>query len=153
MYRMVRSAFAATFGALVGALLATCALAQSPTAIGPTGQSSGGIGSCTGCRTAAAASSLVFAARGLNVYSVGITNGATAGFLLAYDLAAAPSDGTVTPNYCLAVPSGPGSFSLNWAPGPAWRTFQGLSLVFSTGVDCYTQTSSSTHVFLWFTGQ
>lgn len=162
------------------AALAPSALAQSPTAIGGTHSSSGGLQSCSSgtvvganaagtgvnvtatCRTLTAATTMVFAAAQRNIYSIGVTNGSVAGYLLGYDAGClsgtactvpAPADGTVTPNACLSVPAGPGTWTFNWAPGPAWNVANGLVLVWSTGGSCFSQTSTGAGVFMWATGQ
>ena len=70
------------------------------------------------------------------------TTGATAGFLMVFDAASAPSDGAVTPKACIAVPinSTVGIAVGQWPTVP-YQT--GVVLVFST-TGCFTKTANTT---------
>ena len=115
--------------------------AQAPNAVGYTPLSSGGLNAS---RTVAAAGSLVVMTRPGNVYQVSATNASGAGFLLAYDAIAAPADGAgQTPIACLGVELTTTTRTLSFSPGPALAVKNGLVLVYSTGANCYTQTTGT----------
>lgn len=135
--------------AVAGFMLIGPALAQTPTAIGGSSLSSAGLGVTV---TAAAAASQVVFSRPANIYSIGITNGATAGFVLGYDAKVLPADGAVTPIVCFAAPASATS-TFSYVPGPALRVFAGFVMAFSTGANCFTQTTSSGTAYLWAQGQ
>jgi hypothetical protein len=80
------------------------------------------------------------------LYSLLVTSGATAGYLLVYDSATVPSDGAVTPNGCYAVPASTTQSiaEINY-PAPF---VNGVAVVFST-TGCFTQTSSATAFLRW----
>ena len=89
---------------------------------------------------AAAGSSQIIKASVCNLYSVSCTSGASAGYLLVYNLAAAPGDGTVTPIdviICAANTSVSKTYSI------PLRCSAGATVVFST-TGPFTQTSSAT---------
>lgn len=133
---------------LLGALLTAWGLgAQAQTtSIGGTTTSLGGLGHVV---TATAASNKVVLGRPGNLYSVGVTVGGAAGFLLVYDALTAPADGTVTPVLCVAAPANT-TTQYRWAPGPALRVTTGAVVVFSTGANCFSQTAAT--AFLWGSG-
>ncbi len=79
--------------------------------------------------------------------SATIKIGATSGYLMIFDAAALPSNGTVAPKFCLPVTSnatnGMASISWNW---PAGFT-TGIVLAFST-TGCDSLTASATAKFM-----
>lgn len=91
-----------------------------------------------------AASRVIRASAGL-VAGLQVSSGASAGWVLLYDAASAPSDGAVTPLkvYRLGASS---SLILNWPPGQELKVSTGLVAVFST-TGPTTQTSSATAYF------
>jgi hypothetical protein len=96
--------------------------------------------------TAAEASHVLKASAG-NFYSLAVTAGASAGYVLVFNAISAPADGAVTPVECIAVaanatvtiPSS-GAFDI-----PV-RYSAGITAVFST-TGCFTKTASTTAFF------
>ncbi len=97
--------------------------------------------------SAAAESSHVLKVGSGNLYSAYVTTGNTAGFLMAFDAAAAPGDGAVLPKQCLQAPANT-TAGLTFNPGPPESYATGIVLVFST-TGCSTKTASAT---AWFHG-
>lgn len=90
--------------------------------------------------TSAAAANLVVKASAGNLYQIELTSGAAAGYLLVFNSATAPADGTVTPIYCKSV-AATSSIELNFSPPAAFAT--GITASFST-TGCFTKTASAT---------
>lgn len=70
-----------------------------------------------------------------------VVSAPTGGFLMGFDAASLPTDGVVTPDGCWIVPPTPAGVnasmsSLALTPQPTIG-FTGLTLVFSTGADCF----------------
>ena len=92
---------------------------------------------------AAEASHLIKAAPG-NLYSLYVTTGATAGYLMTFNANAAPADGAVTPVECVVAPANTTvSISFN---GPPDIYSIGIVAVFSA-TGCFTKTASPTAFF------
>lgn len=91
--------------------------------------------------TPAAASSLVLNTALKGLYAAQVTAGASAGFLMVFDAAAVPADGTVAPAKCYAVPA---ATSLGVTFAPSLYARNGWVLVFSTGANCFTKAASAT---------
>lgn len=87
-----------------------------------------------------ASSSRVLKASAGNLYGFNVTSGASAGYVLVYNLAAPPADGTVTPvkTYVIAA-----NASLEVSYNPPRRFSTGCVVVFST-TGPFTQTLSAT---------
>jgi len=101
--------------------------------------------STTPVNSATGESHHVFLAKAGTLYGFSVTSGASAGYVLVYNSASAPADGTVTPIGCYALPA---SSTLGVAYTPLPLTMStGITLVFSTS-GCFTQTSSATAFFL-----
>jgi hypothetical protein len=95
--------------------------------------------------SAAAESSHVLKASAGNLYSVYVTTGATAGYLMVFNATSAPADGAVTPIECAAVPAS-STTSVSYLPGPMGVFSTGITAVFST-TGCFTKTASATAFF------
>ena len=91
---------------------------------------------------AAQASNVLKASAG-NLYSLTITTGATAGYLMVFNATSAPIDGAVTPAYCSQAPANMTS-ALEWSIPVRLAT--GITVVFST-TGCFTKTESATAAF------
>lgn len=93
-------------------------------------------------QTAAAASSIIIkAAPGvLNGFSA--TSSSAAGYVLIYDSATVPSNGSVTPKFCYYVASDPGTVAASWLSYPV-PFVNGIVIAFST-TGCFSQTLSTT---------
>lgn len=76
-----------------------------------------------------------------NLYSVNVVSGASAGFVLIFDSATVPADGTVTPVKCMPLAANTG-IDLNFRSLPLAMT-NGAVVVFSTS-GCYSKTLSTT---------
>ena len=100
---------------------------------------SGGVGLSTAATTAVASSFIAKASSG-NVYGVGITTGAAAGYLMVFASATAPVDGAVTPAKVYAVAAN-STFEKSF--NPPLRLSAGVTLVFST-TGPFTKTASAT---------
>jgi hypothetical protein len=100
----------------------------------------------TRASSTAAASNLVLKGSAGNLYDLTVTIGATSGYLMLFDATALPSNGAVTPAYCLRVNSDgtAGGASLSW-PAPM-RFGTGITAGFST-TGCFTLTASATGNF------
>lgn len=91
----------------------------------------------------AAESSNVLKASAGNLYSLTITTGATAGFLMIFNATSAPVDGAVTPAYCSQAPANMTS-AFEWSIPVRLGT--GITAVFSS-TGCFTKTASATAAF------
>lgn len=108
----------------------------------PSATSSYGI---TAVVSSAAEDSHVLKASAGNLYSVYVTAGATAGYLMVFDATSEPADGAVTPIQCVVAPA-------NMTTG---ITFNGVTPeVYSTGITasfsttgCFTKTTTPTVFF------
>lgn len=93
--------------------------------------------------TAAEASHLIKAAPG-NLYSLYVTTGAAAGYVMTFNKASIPPDGPVTPIECAVAPANSTvSISFN---GPPDIYSMGIVAVFSS-TGCFTKTASPTAFF------
>lgn len=88
--------------------------------------------------TAAAAQSLAIKTTAGNLYSVAVTATATGGFLMTFNAAAVPGDGSVTPLDCVVVPAST-TVSINFAPSPPQAFSTGIMAVMSS-TGCFTKT-------------
>lgn len=79
------------------------------------------------------------------LYDLQVTTGASAGFILIYDLTAAPANGAVTPKKCYQIAAA-STVALFWTDSPVQFT-NGIVAAFSTGADCFNQTLSATAYF------
>jgi hypothetical protein len=94
--------------------------------------------------SAAVESSHVFCTGPCFLRSAYVTSGASAGYVLSYNLTAAPSNGAVTPTDCVVLPAN-STVSLDF--GDTQDVYPvGLTLAFST-TGCFTQTLSATAYF------
>lgn len=91
--------------------------------------------------TSAAASNLVLFSGAGALYSVNITTGGSAGYLMLFNATSAPADGAVTPAYCLPIAANTG-IETQWRALPR-RFGTGATAVFST-TGCFTKTASAT---------
>lgn len=92
--------------------------------------------------TTAYSSSKVLKASAGNLYSLTVTNGATSGLVMIFDATSAPADGAVTPKKCWAMPST--TSTLGMAAEPPLRFSTGITVVYSSGTDCFTKAASAT---------
>jgi len=90
--------------------------------------------------TSAVASALVLKGSAGNLYSVDITTGASAGYLMVFNATSAPADGTVTPLICTPVAANTG---IRYTATPPAVFSTGITAVFST-TGCFTKTASAT---------
>lgn len=81
-----------------------------------------------------------------NLYALTVSVGATSGYVMIFDATSAPSDGAVTPKWCVPVSSNGtnGFVAAEW--GVPWRFATGITAVFST-TGCFTKTVSATASF------
>jgi hypothetical protein len=93
----------------------------------------------TNARTTVAASSLIAKASAGNLYQYNVTSGASAGYVLIYNSATVPADGTVTPVRCIPLAANTGIE----VPLRGSYHSAGIVLAFST-TGCFTQTLSAT---------
>ncbi len=129
------------FTVLLLLLPPVAAFAQNVVVI-PTSNTDLGI---TSVVSGAAEGSHVLKATKGNLYSVYVTAGNIAGFLLVHNAAAVPGDGAVTPVECIQVPANT-TQSIGFGPGSPEVYSTGISVVFST-TGCFTQTTSATAFF------
>ena len=78
-----------------------------------------------------------------NLYSLTVTTGATAGYLMVFNATSAPIDGAVTPAYCAQVPAN-NTGAFEWAIPARYST--GITAVFSS-TGCFSKTASATAAF------
>lgn len=91
--------------------------------------------------TTVAASNIVLKGSPGNLYSVNITAGASAGYIMAFNATSAPVDGTVTPLWVMPVAANAG-LAFSWENFPL-RCSTGITLVFST-TGPFSKTASAT---------
>ncbi len=108
--------------------------------------SSAAAAATTSASSTAAASNLVLKGSAGNLYNLTVTIGATSGYLLLFDATALPSNGAVTPVYCLPVTSNGtnGGAALDFSTPKRFGT--GITAGFST-TGCFTLTASTTANF------
>lgn len=92
----------------------------------------------------AAESGRVLKASAGNLYSISVTSGASAGFLMVFNSTTVPADGAVTPIVCRAVGVGATVVATFSDVPAAYST--GISAAFST-TGCFTKTASATAFF------
>lgn len=91
----------------------------------------------------AEASQLIKAAPG-NLYSLYVTTGASAGYVMTFNADVVPADGAVTPVECVAAPAD-STISISF-DGPPDIYSIGIVAVFST-TGCFSKTASPTAFF------
>lgn len=79
------------------------------------------------------------------LYSLYVTTGATAGFIMTFNATTAPADGAVTPVECAVAPANT-STSISFGSGPPDSYSTGITAVFSS-TGCFTKTASATAFF------
>lgn len=89
--------------------------------------------------------SRVFCAAACNLWSIYITTGASAGFLMTFNATSAPAEGAVTPIECVQVAAN-STVALSFGSGPPDRYSTGATAVFST-TGCFNKTISATAFF------
>ncbi len=89
--------------------------------------------------TAAASASLVIPGPAY-LHGINVTSGASAGYVMLFDAAAVPADGTVAPARCLPIAANTGIERT--FPTPVGMR-NGIVLVFST-TGCFSKTASAT---------
>lgn len=94
-------------------------------------------------QSAATEGTHVFKATGGVVYSLTVSNSSTAGWLMLFNSATAPADGTVAPVYCMYVPANQ-SLRLPFDYPVALST--GIAVAYSS-TGCFTKTASATAFF------
>ncbi len=78
------------------------------------------------------------------LYGIEATSGASIGYVMIFDSATVPADGTVSPMLCYQMPA-TSSFGVSFVQYPLiFNT--GISVAFST-TGCYTKTASATAYF------
>lgn len=92
-----------------------------------------------------AESNRAFCSAACNVWSLYVTTGAAAGFLMTFNATSAPADGAVTPVECVQVAAS-SSVALSFASGPPDRYATGMTAVYST-TGCFNKTASATAFF------
>lgn len=122
--------------------LATDAAGNLGVQIAPTSSSTNGI---TAVVSASAEGSHVLKASAGNLYSIYVTTGVTAGYLMVFNATSAPVDGAVTPNQCVWAPAN-ATTSVNYGSGPPGVYSTGITAVFSS-TGCFTKTASATAFF------
>lgn len=90
----------------------------------------------------AAESNHVISAAAANLYGFSVTTGAVAGLVMIFNATSAPGDGAVTPIKCYSVGANQ-TVSAAFQPFPA-RFSTGITIVFSSGTDCFTKAASAT---------
>ena len=125
--------------ALVGLIaLPPLAFAQQGVLITPS--SGGGLAVAPSSSTAAEGARVLKATAG-NVYSISVTSGASAGYVMVFNSATAPADGAVTPVKCWSL-AATSSMHMTFNPVPM-HLGTGVTVVFST-TGCFTKTASAT---------
>lgn len=122
-------------------------VASNSTAIAVTASpSASSSAAATNAASTAVGSNLVLKAGAGNLYSLTVTIGATSGYLMIFNATSLPSNGAVTPNFCVPITSDgtSGTWSGAW---PMPRRFStGITAGFST-TGCFNLTASSTAAF------
>lgn len=93
----------------------------------------------------AAESSHIFCTTQCSVWSLVVTSGAVAGYVLTFNAVSAPADGAVTPVDCVVLPAN-STVSISYDPGPSDYMTTGYTAVFSS-TGCLTKTASATAIF------
>lgn len=93
--------------------------------------------------SAAAEASNILKASAGNLYSITVTTGGTAGYLMVFNATSAPIDGAVTPAYCAQIPAN-NTAAFEWSIPARYAT--GITAVFSS-TGCFTKTASATAAF------
>ncbi len=108
--------------------------------------SSAASAAATNAQSTAAGSNLVIKSGAGNLYALTVTIGATTGYLMLFDATALPSNGAVTPLYCLPILSNGtlGGATLEFDPPKRFAT--GITAGFST-TGCFSLTASTTAAF------
>lgn len=123
-------------------LFALPVCAQQPTvSVGGAGPSVG----VTPVVSAAAESGHILKAGPGNLYSLAVTTGAAAGYVMTFDALTVPGDGSVAPVDCWQVTAN-NTISGSWIPGPPHKFATGIVTAFST-TGCFTKTASATAFF------
>ena len=125
---------------IIGAVSAGTGTAA--TALAPTSAAGGAIVPVV---SAAAEASHVLKAAAGNFYSLTVTTGASAGYLMIDNATSAPADGAVTPIMCVSVPAS-STVTIGNPGEPPTRYGIGMVAVFST-TGCFAQTASATAFF------
>lgn len=120
----------------------TTAVTTNGVVIAPTAAAAAGI---TPVVSAAAEGSHVLKSGAGNLYSLYVSTGAAAGYLMTFNATSAPADGAVTPVECIAVPANSTASAFNGS-GPPDAYSTGITAVFST-TGCFTKTVSATAFF------
>jgi hypothetical protein len=117
---------------------------MTPISVTQAPSSSSTIGLPSISSTVAESSHILKASPG-NLYSLYVTPGAVAGYLMTFDATTVPPDGTVTPKDCVQVSVGSSQgFASNGSPPDVYAA--GVVAVFST-TGCFTKTASATAFF------
>lgn len=95
----------------------------------------------TTVQTGAVAANLVVCGSACTLFGFNVTTGASAGYVLVFNATAAPSDGAVTPVWCMPVAANAG-IDINWRGAPR-RMSTGAAISFST-TGCFSKTASVT---------
>ena len=119
-----------------------CATGSVTATLSPSSSSSVGI---TGVVSSTAESSHVLKGASGNLYSIYLTTGATAGYLMVFNATSAPSNGAVTPDQCIEAPAN-STVGISNGIGPPDVYSTGITAVFSS-TGCFTQTLSATAMF------
>lgn len=83
-----------------------------------------------------------------NLFSVSASNlTSTAGFLVWLDASSAPADGAITPKGCVPLPAS-GTASISYMPGPPAAAATGITVVVSSGANCFTKTTGTITAFI-----
>lgn len=90
--------------------------------------------------SAAVESSHVIKASAGNLFRIGVTSGASAGYLMVFNATSAPADGVVTPIFCKPVAANAGA---EWSWTIPARYSTGITAAFST-TGCFLKTASAT---------
>jgi hypothetical protein len=106
---------------------------------------SSSVGGITPIVSSAAEGSHVLKSSGGNLYSLYVTTGGTAGYIMTFNAASVPADGAVTPVECVQIPAN-STVSVSFINGPADVYSTGIVAVFSS-TGCFTKTVSATAFF------
>lgn len=95
--------------------------------------------------SSAAEGSHVFCTTQCSVWSLEVTSGGAAGYVMTFNATAVPADGAVTPVTCVVLPA-TSTVSISYESGPSEYMNTGYVAVFST-TGCFTKTASATAFF------
>jgi hypothetical protein len=93
-------------------------------------------------QTATAASNAILKASGGMLNSLSVTTGATAGYVMVFDSATLPANGTVTPKFCYGSLPATSGIAVSYLPY-AVPFVNGITVAFSS-TGCFTLTASAT---------